>query len=132
MGLRYYSRSGWAFSANSCRADLLGHMHRLAGASGSKRSVLQPAYPRAVFVADAEECRVNAAKIAALSDEQIATLLEKPTVRECTRATPEEPAELVALARSWQAFLEVCGGYDTDPEWTLPDEQGWKDWEFKR
>jgi hypothetical protein len=130
MGLTYYSRSGWSFPVNSCGADLLGHVHRLAGAALSPRSVaLLDNYPRAVYVANGEECQANAAKITALTDEQIAALLEKPAVWECW----QQPAdEFVRWVRSWQAFLAVCGGYDTDAEWTPPNGQEWKYWEVDR
>ena len=124
MSLDYFSRSGWRFSVNSCGADLLGHVHRLAGASMSSHQDRE-IMPRAAYVAENDECCANSTKLATLQDVQIAALLEQDAVRECFHGTPEE---FVAFIRSWQAFLLCCDGYDTDPSWMPDDGWEWKEW----
>lgn len=124
MSLDYFSRTGWRFNVNSCGADLLGHVHRLAGAAMSANRE-QAIMPRVPYVTSNAECCASSAKIAALQDTQIIALLDQPAVRECFNDTP---ADFVAFVRSWQKYLLCCGGYDTDPSW-LPDNGAeWKAW----
>lgn len=126
MGIDYTNRNGWYFNANVSGTLLLGRAHELAGASLSADSVAIG--PRPPFVAEGEVCHVNAAKIAAVRDEQLAALLADRDAQDCWGASP---GEFTAWVRAWQAFLAdcaACGGYDTDPSWELAPGVERREW----
>jgi hypothetical protein len=127
MSLDYQSKSGWYFNANMAGSGLLGRVHKLAGATMSHAS--EAFDLRAPYVATGKECRANAAKIAAVPDEQIVALLDDDLAVGSWGGPPEE---FIAWVRDWQAFLGHCEGYDTDPEWELLPDARYMEWTWDR
>jgi hypothetical protein len=127
MSLDYRSKTGWYFNANSAGTELLGLVHKLAGATLSRGP--DALGPRPPFVARGRECCANAARIAAVTDEQIAALLDDDDVRKMHGGSH---GEFVAWVRDWQAFLSHCDGYDTDPKWRLAPDVAFLEWTWER
>lgn len=127
MSLDYQSKTGWYFNANVAGAGLLGLVHKLAGATMSRAS--EAFDRRAPYVANGQECQVNAAKLAAVPDEHLVALLDDDDARDAWGGSPEE---FIAWVRDWQAFLSNCGGYDTDPSWELPPDATHAEWTWDR
>jgi len=125
MSVDYQSRTGWYFNACLAGTVLLGLVHKLAGATLSCGTEAL----RAPFVAPGKQCRSNAARIAAVTDAQIAALLDDEEARALFGGSR---GEFVAWIRDWQAFLATCDGYDTDPQWSLKPGVASLEWTWER